>query len=357
MNHIKKDGIEQPQNAQPGAMLASYIGHELAQLDSQQQSQLALVESCIFDMNKIPKVSFLLNVGKTDCVPENNLIVFTGKPGKGKSSAMAIVAGVLMGYREFGGIRAVRKVKRVLWVDTEQNAPSYAKRLQTLCDIAGFAPTRPLPEFGLLAIHLKKVPPLEGMTEAAARRVIIELAVSIWHPDLVVIDGIFDCVDDSERDTPGEVQAFWERLLTEHNCTIMTAIHTNKQDDNLPYAIGTQLMKKASDIFTCYRGENSPIIEVKHTRARESDFAPTWEFRFASDAAGNSIIKGSTEWGRALEAVRELYEQAECYSFPELKKRLCERIGCKSDAHNIVNRMCDNNYLKRENNNIYRYLL
>lgn len=169
------------------------------------------------------------------------------------------------------------------------------------------------------------------------------MAVKWYCPDLVVIDGIFDCVGDDERDSPHTVQNFWESM-TAKGITVFTAIHTNKNDDNLPYAVGTQLHKKTSDIFTCFRNPDAPRVTVKHTRAKESDYATPIEFEFTSGGG----IMGTSATSRLRDVMRALFSTTKQYSWAEIKAALKAQTGCSADqAAKEINQAASLGYIRR----------
>lgn len=333
-------------------VLANNLGYNVDNFSDEQLRDFSLLASMCFDPCNIPEVQPMLRWNGIDLITKNNIVVFTGKEGQGKSTAMSIVTGVLMGGKDFAGLQRVQAVNRVLWIDTEQATHNLAKRLQTLCNIAGF-PLEQAQKKGLYVLQMKNAPEYEGLTTEQARREYINMAISWVQPELVVIDGIFDCVTDDELTSPREV-VHWLEDLTSKDITIFTSIHTNKADNNLPYQIGHELTKKCSDIFTCERAEDEPIITVKHTRAKDTDKAQPIQFRFTTNGV------------QALDVNHELREQvktifADCKQYEgweSIKKALKTEFGLSpSQASNVINNAISRGYVKREGQVFTKLLL
>ncbi len=78
----------------------------------------------------ITRPNFRFNIMGVDCVPAGEVIAVAGKPGAGKSTALAIMIGILLGRTEFAGIRCITPCRKVLWIDTEKGAYSCQQKLK-----------------------------------------------------------------------------------------------------------------------------------------------------------------------------------------------------------------------------------
>ena len=168
--------------------------------------------------------------------------------------------------RDFGNFCVTKpKPLRMLWYDTEQSESSTQEILRDRIlpmvpdcegsDIGGEV-------FNVRSVHWSK------------RMELLEEGVSYFRPDLVVVDGIRDLVDDINngviaQDTIERLM----RLASCCHCCIVCVLHQNKgaEDRNLRGWIGTELMNKAFEVYTCEKLMPERIFSVEQTLTRKYD--------------------------------------------------------------------------------------
>jgi hypothetical protein len=134
------------------------------------------------------------------------------------------------------------------------------------------------------------------------RRSLLVEAVEHYAPDLVIVDGIRDLVDDiNDGVLAQEVMEELLHLADKSGCCIVCILHQNKgsEDHNLRGWIGTELMHKAFETYACEKLLPDRIFEVKQTLTRKYDITDSLYFRINQDglpvacqgaqAAGNSV--------------------------------------------------------------------
>ena len=164
---------------------------------------------------------------------------------------------------------------RVLWYDTEQSDESTQDILKnrimrmtrdsvvrqpTLFDESRAEP--PLDIFNVRAVEWKH------------RRSLLVEAVNMCKPDLVIVDGIRDLVNDiNDGVLAQEVMEELLHLATEAECCIACVLHQNKggEDHNLRGWIGTELMNKAFEIYSCEKMMPQRIFKLEQTQTRKYD--------------------------------------------------------------------------------------
>jgi hypothetical protein len=90
----------------------------------------------------------------------------------------------------------------------------------------------------------------------------------------VIVDGIRDLVNDiNDGVLAQEVMEELMHLATEHNCCIVCVLHQNKsgEDHNLRGWIGTELMNKAFEIYSCEKMMPQRIFKLEQTQTRKYD--------------------------------------------------------------------------------------
>ncbi|MBR4325947.1 MAG: ATP-binding protein [Bacteroidales bacterium] len=237
-----------------------------------------IFEECLFDdLNEdISRPNFRFNIGGVDCVSSGSIVAVTGKPGVGKSTTMAIIAGVLIGGGNYGMMQCKTPVKNILWIDTEKDAFSCKQRMKTLRCVAGLDVNKTLSEQGVKFLTMKPrtIEERISLLEEIARN---NLSSLIY--DAVFIDGIFDLTDD-----PGNLQKVARvmellKSLSGSGATVFGMLHTNKQDDNMREVLGTEFQRICTNRFLINYDKVKKIHNIIHDKSNDTRLAPTVSFQ------------------------------------------------------------------------------
>ena len=225
---------------------------------------------------QLPKMDFLFQLFGRPCFPRRELVAVTGKAKSGKTfvTSMLIACCVIRDVLSFH--RSCDNPLRVLWYDTEQSDEStqdiLKNRIQTLIK-ANINQTNdlfnppPSMESNIDVFNVRSV-------SWKDRRQLLLEAVSHYGPDLVIVDGIRDLVNDiNDGVLAQEVMEELMHLADEQNCCIVCILHQNKgsEDHNLRGWIGTELMNKAFEVYACEKLMPQRIFKVEQTLTRKYD--------------------------------------------------------------------------------------
>ena len=225
---------------------------------------------------QLPKMDFLFQLFGRPCFPRRELVAVTGKAKSGKTfvTSMLIACCVIRDVLSFH--RSCDDPLRVLWYDTEQSDEStqdiLKNRIQTLIK-ANINQTNdlfnppPSMESNIDVFNVRSV-------SWKDRRQLLLEAVSHYGPDLVIVDGIRDLVNDiNDGVLAQEVMEELMHLADEQNCCIVCILHQNKgsEDHNLRGWIGTELMNKAFEVYACEKLMPKRIFMVEQTLTRKYD--------------------------------------------------------------------------------------
>lgn len=224
----------------------------------------------------ITSPKFRFNICGVDCVPSGEVIGVGGKPGAGKSTALAIFIGVMLGKTTFAGIRCITPCKKVLWVDTEKGDFSCKQKMAIFRRIANMVDNTPLEKHGVTFRQMRG----ERLIDRIA---FIDYLFAIGNYDCVVIDGIFDLTDDA-NDNCAPVIELLQRLV-KNGTSVFAMLHTNKNDDNFRYAMGTELTRIATTLFKVDFNKTSEIHSITHDKSNDTALAPQVIFKFADDGS------------------------------------------------------------------------
>ena len=256
--------------------------------------QMLLLEQLrITPEKQLPKMDFLFRLYGKPCFPRRELVAITGKAKSGKT----FVTSMLMACCQSRDVLAFQRIGdeplRVLWYDTEQSDEStqdiLKNRIMTLiktttdltdstdnnsCNSCNSLFEKSIDVFNVRGVAWKE------------RRDLLREAVTRCKPDLVIVDGIRDLVNDiNDGVLAQEVMEELMHLATEHDCCIVCVLHQNKsgEDHNLRGWIGTELMNKAFEVYSCEKLQPQRIFSLEQTLTRKYDIERTMYFEVGDD--------------------------------------------------------------------------
>ena len=254
---------------------------------------LLLEQLRITPEKQLKPMEFLFHLFGKPCFPRRELVAITGKAKSGKT----FVTSMLMACCQSRDVLAFQRIGdeplRVLWYDTEQSDEStqdiLKNRVMTLiktttdltdstdknsCNSCNSLFKKSIDVFNVRGVAWKE------------RRDLLREAVTRCKPDLVIVDGIRDLVNDiNDGVLAQEVMEELMHLATEHNCCIVCVLHQNKsgEDHNLRGWIGTELMNKAFEVYSCEKLQPQRIFSLEQTLTRKYDIERTMYFEVGDD--------------------------------------------------------------------------
>ena len=237
--------------------------------------QMLLLEQLrITPEKELPKMDFLFRLFGKPCFPRRELVAITGKAKSGKT----FVTSMLMACCQVSDVlsfhREPESPLRLLWYDTEQSDEStqdiLRNRVMRMADGGG---------------KLFDIFNVRGVAWKERRKLLCE-AVTRCKPDLVIVDGIRDLVNDiNDGVLAQEVVEELMHLATSQKCCIVCVLHQNKsgEDRNLRGWIGTELMNKAFEVYSCEKLMPQRIFSLEQILTRKYDIERTMYFEVGDD--------------------------------------------------------------------------
>ena len=233
----------------------------------------------------IPKRRFLFEMFDKPCFARGELVGITGRAKSGKT----FFTSILMALGVCGEVLGIKRIEpkplRVLWYDTEQSEESTH---EILCDRIMRLWQRNMPECESIENFPSEMFDIFNVRVEAwqDRMPLLEEAILEYKPDLVILDGIRDLVNDINDGILS--QQVIERLMnlaSETDCCMVSILHQNKasEDKNLRGWIGTELTYKSFEVYECSK-DNDRIFSVKQTMTRKYDIDNA--LQFVVDAEG-----------------------------------------------------------------------
>lgn len=255
--------------------------------DPQQADRLRRLETRrITPDTQIPPREFLFTMFGIPCFPRGELVALTGKEKSGKTFVTSLLMTLCVRDEALSLRRNVSARLAVLWYDTEQSEESTQEILvgrigRMLTDPEGRLPfdgeDRWMDSFHVFNVRA------ESWSD---RLPLLETAIGSCHPDLVILDGIRDLVDDINDGVLS--QSVVERLMhlaSDSACCIVCVLHQNKsgEDHNLRGWIGTELTYKSFEVYECVKDADR-VFSLQQTRTRKYDIID--KMRYVVDSNG-----------------------------------------------------------------------
>ena len=253
--------------------------------------QMLLLEQLrITPEKELKPMEFLFRLFGKPCFPRGELVAITVKAKSGKTFVTSmLMSNSLSPDPSRGGEgsdyrlalrRGREEALRVLWYDTEQSDESTQDILKNrIIPMINYGKNAATPlalwrgaggeVFNVRAVEWKQ------------RRALLKEAVVHCQPDLVIVDGIRDLVNDiNDWVLAQEVMEELLHLATQQNCCIVCVLHQNKgsEDHNLRGWIGTELMNKAFEVYACEKLMPQRVFKLEQTLTRKYDIEQTLYF-------------------------------------------------------------------------------
>lgn len=269
--------------------------------DQQLMERLAHLEDRRITPDKeLPKMEFLFRLFGKPCFPRGELVGLTGKPKSGKTFISSILMTLCFREEVLTILRESPEPLRVLWYDTEQSDESTQDILNNriMPMISGevygseFMANGNHPDGKSINHKPSTINPTWNEIEDKyqvfnvrqdiwrERLPLLEAAIGRFMPDLVIVDGIRDLINDINDGVLAQDTV--ERLMhlaSEQHCCIACILHQNKsaEDKNLRGWIGTELTHKAFEVYECEKNDDR-IFSFSQKLTRKYDILDTLKY-------------------------------------------------------------------------------
>ena len=265
--------------------------------------RMQVLEECrITPDMEIEQPEYLFRMHGKDCFPRGELVGVQGKMKSGKTFFCSMLMALCMKREVLSMTRNRPTGLRLMWIDTEQSRMSTQKILKNrLRQMIGaeHLPMEQLEVFNLRARSWQERLPL------------VETAVKRFRPELVVFDGIRDCVDDiNDYQLANDVITRLTQIASGHTpsegdkeqeqwppCCIVCVLHENKSDDDksLRGALGTELGNKDWELFEVTKDSDTMIFSISQRATREIDIHEPLKF-FVNEKGLPEVLNAQNEW-------------------------------------------------------------
>lgn len=288
----------------------------------------------------ITRPNFRFNILGVDCVPSGEIIAVAGKPGAGKSTTLAILIGILIGRTEFAGIRCLTPCNKILWIDTEKGAYSCQQKMRNFRRVANVGEAETLTNIGIYFAMMRQV-------STSDRLYFISRLAGLDQYDAIVIDGVFDLTEDADKDFSEVTDLL--RQLADTGASVFAMLHTNKAegDDNMRYALGTELQRLCTTRFTIKFDDKTQCHIIKHDKSNDSALAPEVAFMFDRD--GSVIPKTKRREIDVKQYLQYVFTDGQSRDWKKLRADFVAKSGVtQNEAYNYLQEAQANHWIIQE---------
>lgn len=212
----------------------------------------------------IPKPESIFELSGIPVFTKKSISTLIGKAKSGKTTATAwMVAQCLR-----GGLS-------VLWIDTEQGEYYGSRTQYWVLSIGGMQTCT-----NLHYMDLKTLKPTE-------RTSIVEEAIKLFTPDLVIMDGVRDLVFDiNDPEEATIVVGSMMRWAEEYDIHVLSILHQNKGNEHARGHLGAEMVNKSETVIKVDMDEDKNVVCTPEFTRSE----PFTTFAFTRDSYGMPVL-------------------------------------------------------------------
>ena len=303
----------------------------------------SLLDRILFDTTKrLKSQGCRFKFNGNEVMNPNSIMCVTGHKKQGKSQWLNILVSITLKrspVHSFGDdltcgkIECIAPAERILWIDTEQSLYDIQSNNIRLFNLMGLNVTEFDEKLPNAADYGLQILPLRPF-RSEQRTLIIEAAVRLFNPDVVIIDGIRDLMMDINNETESSNVKDWAVNMADER-DVWCVIHQNPRDDKMRGTVGTELGNKCGIIFEVEKAEKMFSAKVPDDGCRDQDAGDrNVMFRFESRTALKPV---------ACENVLRVSFQASTETDGTFERgKLIDRIkaitkGTATDAVDLIN--------------------
>ena len=250
----------------------------------QQREMIELLEQLyrITPDTELSPMEFLFRLFDEPCFPRGELVALTGRAKSGKTFILSIIMTMIAVAELLNFKRETESRLKVLWYDTEQSKQSTLDILKNRIiplfrQVEGPDAEFPSENFNIFNVR---------ESDRKDRRAMLNAAISHYKPDLVIIDGIRDLVDDINNGIMAQdIMEELMRTAQQMNCCIVCVLHQNKASESRDPRgwLGTELLNKAFDVFATEKLMPQRIFKFEQLYTRKYDIEQSLYFEVDDD--------------------------------------------------------------------------
>lgn len=277
----------------------------------------------ITDEDRDEPIKYTITKGGAGTLPIGDISAVKGLAKHGKTWFVSILCASVLGCGGFG-YETANKAFKVLVVDTEQHRRNVVKVRKRILSLAGADASERL-----------QIVALRELTHTQ-RANAIELAVSSFRPDFVVVDGVADLIADfNNAQESANIIAYLSKLASVYDCHILNVLHIARTSESggMKGHLGSMLLQKCSDCFGVKKSADG-VFTAEHTESRnmttsEINFAISNELPILGDEllAANMREKAREKELAEMAELKAIFGNDKELTFKDLQNRIAAHFG------------------------------
>ncbi|MDD3945186.1 MAG: AAA family ATPase [Bacteroidales bacterium] len=252
----------------------------------------------------------IVSQGDRILVSRGNLCTITGKA---KSYKTFLVSAIVAAFLEDETLSLSGPGGRCLYIDTEQAVSHVNKVQRRIYRLCGWNFDKPSDD--LITLSLRELSVKNRLKTTIT-------AIEDSNPDLVIIDGIRDLINDfNSIEESLRVVGIFMALSTQQNCAIINVLHQNKADENARGHLGSEICNKSETVLQVKKKDGIAVVNPVYSRNRDIE-----EFSFRIDETGLPVPCDCPKVEKKRQDVEDLMKKVMFGSSEWKKKDLIDSI-------------------------------
>ena len=220
--------------------------------------------------NKPPYRKPILSVNGVGILKFQNISCIIAAPGSGKSSVCeSIISSVI--NKDCDSLGFETEIESILYIDFERAEEDVWTSFARTMNRAKVKPGETIKNANIIS--------LRNVSNAKDRKAKIEQLLRHYKPELLLLDGIGDLVDDTNSLEQSIECKNWVRYITsEFGVSILTTLHPNKNSLTPRGHIGSEILREAEGVLAITTDANEVrtlTSNFEHGKARNGGHATT----------------------------------------------------------------------------------
>ena len=206
----------------------------------------------------------ILKLNGIPILTRGNISTIVGPPKSRKTFLSSMLVASVFSKRLFDFSSDSGAVK-ILWIDTEQAMKHCAKTYRRINTLRGNAEDCDQPDLIFLCFRDFSAKERFSMTKEA---------IESYRPDLVVIDGVADLIEENNNEhDASDLQDFLLQTTAKFNNHIIAVIHSNVGSEKARGHTGSNLVRKCETIMQLSPADASSKVSFTSRDVKPNDFA------------------------------------------------------------------------------------
>ena len=219
--------------------------------------------------NKPPYRKPILSIKGVGVLSFQNITCLIAQPGAGKSSTIeGVISSVINKDCDCLGFET--DIKSVMYIDFERTEEDVWKSFDRVMKRAKVSNGTIIDNVQIISFR--------NIPQAVSRKNNIELLLENYKPELLLLDGIGDLVDDTNSLEQAIECKNWIRSITsKFNVSILTTLHPNKGSLTPRGHIGSEILREAEGVLAITISDEIRTLtsDFEHGKARNGGHATT----------------------------------------------------------------------------------